>query len=68
VAFYPTRVAVNLIASNEKGITGMFESEQSVAVTRYYNNNDDDEVVQRKDGVRKRRCCDTWISNIILTT
>jgi transcription initiation factor TFIIH subunit 4 len=34
VAFYPTRVAVNLIASNEKGITGMFESEQSVAVTR----------------------------------
>jgi len=34
LAFYPTRVAVNLIASNEKGISGLFESEQSVAVTR----------------------------------
>lgn len=34
VAFYPTRVSVNLIASSEKGITGMFESEQSVAVIR----------------------------------
>lgn len=34
------------------------------------NNNeddDDDEVVQRNDGVRKRRCGDTWINNILTT-